>query len=91
MVVALLLLPLRWYQRWISPALTPHCRFAPTCSSYAVEALQVHGAPRGSWLTVRRLLRCHPWHAGGHDPVPPLSLPDPVRPLDRRSRAGAHS
>ena len=103
MVVALLLLPLRWYQRWISPALAPHCRFSPSCSSYAMEALRIHGALRGSWLAVRRLLRCHPWHDGGHDPVPSLSLarslarslsathPGLVRPLDRRSRAGAHS
>jgi putative membrane protein insertion efficiency factor len=62
---------LRGYQRWISPALPPTCRFYPTCSAYAIEALQVHGLLRGSWLTVRRLLRCAPWHPGGVDPVPP--------------------
>ncbi len=62
---------LRFYQRWISPALPPTCRFYPTCSAYAIEALQVHGPLRGSWLTVRRLLRCAPWHPGGIDPVPP--------------------
>ncbi|HVM18876.1 MAG TPA: membrane protein insertion efficiency factor YidD [Egibacteraceae bacterium] len=48
------------------------CRFAPSCSAYALEALQVHGAARGTWLTVRRLLRCHPFHPGGIDPVPAL-------------------
>lgn len=62
---------LRGYQRWISPALPPTCRFYPTCSAYAIEALQVHGLLRGSWLTVRRLARCAPWHPGGVDPVPP--------------------
>jgi putative membrane protein insertion efficiency factor len=59
------------YQRWISPALPPTCRFYPTCSAYAIEALQVHGVLMGSWLTLRRLLRCAPWHPGGIDPVPP--------------------
>ncbi|HEX2301145.1 MAG TPA: membrane protein insertion efficiency factor YidD [Pseudonocardiaceae bacterium] len=62
---------LRGYQRWVSPALPPTCRFYPTCSAYAIEALQVHGLLRGSWLTVRRLVRCAPWHPGGVDPVPP--------------------
>lgn len=62
---------LRGYQRWISPALPPRCRFHPTCSSYAVEALQVHGLLRGAALAVWRLLRCAPWHPGGIDPVPP--------------------
>jgi uncharacterized protein len=66
-----LIMLLRGYQRWISPALPPTCRFYPTCSAYAIEALQVHGPLRGSWLTVRRLLRCAPWHPGGVDPVPP--------------------
>ncbi|MBP2475528.1 putative membrane protein insertion efficiency factor [Crossiella equi] len=66
-----LLWPIRFYRRFISPALPPTCRFYPSCSHYAVEALTVHGAFRGSWLTVRRLLRCGPWHPGGLDPVPP--------------------
>jgi putative membrane protein insertion efficiency factor len=69
---------LRGYQRWVSPALPPTCRFYPTCSAYAIEALQVHGLLRGSWLTVRRLLRCAPWHPGGVDPVPPRR-PRPAR------------
>jgi putative membrane protein insertion efficiency factor len=63
--------PIRFYQRFISPGLPASCRYYPTCSSYAVEALQVHGGLRGSWLAVRRLSRCHPWHQGGMDPVPP--------------------
>ena len=66
-----LIAPLRFYQRFISPALPASCRYYPTCSAYAVESLQVHGALRGSWLTARRVGRCHPWHAGGFDPVPP--------------------
>ena len=63
------------YRRWISPLLGERCRFAPSCSAYAQQALVAHGAARGSWLAVRRLARCHPFHPGGHDPVPP------VRPL----------
>ena len=66
----LLLLPIRLYQRFISPALPPACRFTPTCSQYAAEALVRHGALKGGWLAVRRLGRCHPWHPGGEDPVP---------------------
>jgi uncharacterized protein len=69
---------LHGYQRWISPALPPTCRFYPTCSAYAIEALQVHGVLRGMWLTLWRLLRCAPWHPGGVDPVPPRS-PRPAR------------
>jgi len=69
-VARLLVFVLRFYRRWISPALPPTCRFSPSCSAYAVEALTEHGAIRGSWLTLRRLLRCAPWHPGGVDPVP---------------------
>ncbi|GAB2998344.1 putative membrane protein insertion efficiency factor [Saccharothrix ecbatanensis] len=77
-VVRALLLPVRFYRKFISPALPPTCRFHPSCSAYAVEALTVHGALRGSWLTLRRLGRCGPWHPGGLDPVPPRrnAVPD---------------
>ncbi|MDQ3887432.1 MAG: membrane protein insertion efficiency factor YidD [Actinomycetota bacterium] len=77
-VVRALVTPVRFYQRWISPGLPPTCRFHPTCSAYAVEALTVHGVLRGSWLTLRRLLRCGPWHPGGLDPVPPARVVPPV-------------
>ena len=67
----LLLLLVRGYQLFVSPLLGPRCRFYPSCSAYAVTALQTHGALRGSWLAVRRLGRCHPWNPGGVDHVPP--------------------
>lgn len=71
---ALFALPLIWlvriYQYAISPLLARSCRFHPSCSEYAVEALQRHGALKGSWLAIRRVGRCHPWHPGGYDPVP---------------------
>lgn len=66
-LVALLL---RGYQKVISPALPPSCRFTPTCSQYALEAVTRYGVLRGGWLGVRRLVRCHPFHPGGFDPVP---------------------
>jgi hypothetical protein len=66
-----LILPIKVYQRVISPLFPPSCRFYPCCSAYAVDALRVHGALRGLWLTLLRLLRCGPWHPGGIDPVPP--------------------
>ena len=58
------------YQRWIAPAFPPACRFSPSCSYYALEAIERHGIVRGMFLTIRRLLRCHPYHPGGFDPVP---------------------
>jgi uncharacterized protein len=61
---------LHGYQRWISPMRAPACRFTPSCSAYAVEAISRHGAAYGAWLALRRLSRCHPYHRGGHDPVP---------------------
>jgi len=61
---------IRGYRRWVAPALPPACRFFPSCSAYALEALERHGLIRGIGLTVLRLLRCHPYHPGGLDPVP---------------------
>jgi putative membrane protein insertion efficiency factor len=68
---AVLMTFVRFYQLVISPMLGPRCRFHPTCSEYAIEALRVHGAIKGSWLTIKRLSRCHPMSPGGIDPVPP--------------------
>jgi uncharacterized protein len=65
-----LMVMLTGYRRFVSPLLGPRCRFYPSCSAYALEAVQLHGALRGSWLAVRRLSRCHPFHPGGLDPVP---------------------
>jgi uncharacterized protein len=65
-----LLLLIRGYRQLLSPLLPPSCRFQPTCSAYALEAVTQHGAALGSWLAVKRILRCHPWNAGGYDPVP---------------------
>ena len=66
----LIIFLIRVYQTILSPFVGQHCRFYPTCSSYAVEAVEKHGAARGLWLSIRRLSRCHPWHEGGVDPVP---------------------
>jgi putative membrane protein insertion efficiency factor len=67
---AILIALIRIYQWFISPLLGNHCRFYPSCSQYAREAIEHYGALRGGWLAIRRLLRCHPWHPGGVDPVP---------------------
>jgi uncharacterized protein len=69
----LLLRGIGFYSRAISPALPPRCRFHPTCSAYAAEAIAVHGPGRGSWLALRRLVKCAPWHPGGVDLVPPAA------------------
>jgi uncharacterized protein len=63
--------PIVLYRRWISPALPARCRFYPSCSAYALEAVRTHGAIKGLGLAIWRLLRCHPFHPGGFDPVPP--------------------
>jgi putative membrane protein insertion efficiency factor len=69
-VKALLLVLLRAYQYAIRPLLGANCRFYPSCSEYAHEAIERHGAAKGFWLGTRRVLRCHPYHPGGYDPVP---------------------
>ncbi len=61
---------IRFYQLFISPGLPPSCRFTPSCSQFTMDAVRRHGPLKGAWLGVRRLGRCHPWHPGGHDPVP---------------------
>lgn len=70
MLKAVLLGLIRFYRSAVSPWTPPSCRYTPTCSAYALEAIQRHGAGRGSWLALRRLLRCHPWGGHGYDPVP---------------------
>jgi putative membrane protein insertion efficiency factor len=76
-----LLAAVRFYQRAISPAFPPRCRFYPSCSAYALEAIERHGAARGTWLAVRRIAKCAPWHPGGVDLVP--------EPRGRRAGTGA--
>ena len=67
----LLILPIRFYKLCISPLLPPSCRFFPSCSTYAIQAIETHGPVRGLWLSIRRIARCHPGNPGGFDPVPP--------------------
>jgi len=78
--------PIRFYRRFVSPLKgAPSCRFHPTCSAYAIEAIDVHGVLKGSYLAVRRVLKCHPLHPGGFDPVPPVVAPQ------RRARRRDHA
>lgn len=79
MIDRLLIAALRFYKRWVSPLLGQRCRFVPTCSEYAMEAIQRFGALRGGWMTAKRLSRCHPLCPGGHDPVPPRPNPSAPR------------
>jgi putative membrane protein insertion efficiency factor len=71
LLTIVLMAPIRFYQYAISPMLAPRCRYQPTCSAYALEALQTHGPIRGLWLAICRIGRCHPWGGHGYDPVPP--------------------
>ena len=73
---ALLRLAIRGYQLALRPLLGANCRFYPSCSDYALEALEMHGAARGSWLAAKRVCKCHPYHPGGYDPVPDRAHPD---------------
>jgi putative membrane protein insertion efficiency factor len=75
----------RGYRFLLSPWLGSACRFEPTCSAYALQALEQHGAARGSYLAAARLLRCHPWCAGGHDPVPTRLSPRPSSPPENHT------
>ena len=84
------------YRLAVSPLLGPRCRFAPSCSAYALQAVELHGAAQGSWLAVRRIAKCHPFHPGGHDPVPPVrrdwrrspaSSPADAHPAPEQTRA----
>ena len=84
----LLILLLEGYKRWLSPLLPSACRFHPTCSVYAREAIERHGAARGSWLALKRLSRCHPFHTGGLDPVPGVRQSDSEQ-LSGKRRCGA--
>ena len=70
LIRAVLAAPVRLYQWTISPLLGVNCRYAPSCSAYAVEAIETHGVLRGGWFALRRVLRCHPWGGSGYDPVP---------------------
>lgn len=79
-IARVLLWMLDFYQKGISPLTPPSCRFEPTCSAYAVEAVRVHGAWYGTWRSVWRLLRCGPWTRGGWDPVPERTPPEPRAP-----------
>jgi putative membrane protein insertion efficiency factor len=73
-LILLLIIPVKIYQLVISPLMPASCRHLPTCSEYAVEALKIHGVIRGSWLALKRILRCHPWGTHGYDPVPPKKI-----------------
>jgi putative membrane protein insertion efficiency factor len=83
------ILLVRGYRRLLSPLKPPTCRFLPTCSGYAIEALERHGALRGGWLTVRRICRCHPWGGHGYDPVPGGGPTDDVLTQPVSSQPGA--
>lgn len=84
LIAVLLALPIRLYRAVLSPLLPASCRFHPSCSAYALQALELHGPVRGLWLGARRLSRCHPFHEGGLDPVPPPRRRAPAAPIARQ-------
>lgn len=84
----LFVLPIRFYRRFISPVLPPACRYYPTCSAYAIEAILIHGPIKGSWLALKRLARCQPWGGYGFDPVPGREKENKERSRSRDSNAG---
>jgi putative membrane protein insertion efficiency factor len=86
----ILKLAIRGYRYLISPMLGPNCRFYPSCSCYAEEAIELHGALKGSYLAARRILRCHPWHAGGFDPVPRVLKPSDSHDQDATRLIDSH-
>ena len=88
-VARLLIVLVAGYRKFISPLMAPRCRFYPSCSAYALEAICVHGAGRGSWLAIRRLSRCHPFHPGGLDPVPPARTDGAKTPHEASAADGA--
>ena len=79
LLAEMLLLPIYFYRNCISPLTPPSCRFTPTCSQYAIEAIRKHGPFKGLYLAIRRLLRCHPWGGSGYDPVPPKEHHQPPK------------
>ncbi len=88
LVQKILILPIRFYKRCISPLYPPCCRFYPSCSTYAMEAIEVHGPAKGLWLAIKRILRCHPGNPGGFDPVPPINAHTPAHHADPQERHG---
>jgi len=82
-IAAAMTLAIRGYRLAISPLLGTNCRFTPSCSAYAIEAIERHGAVRGAWLAARRLARCHPWGGAGYDPVPPNRISHPTFGAER--------
>lgn len=84
MIRGVLVMLIKGYRLFLSPYLGQNCRYEPSCSAYAVEALQHHGLLRGGWMAVKRISRCHPWHEGGYDPVPPSSDSNATKTSSRR-------
>lgn len=84
----LLILPIRLYKLCLSPFLPPSCRFYPSCSTYAIQAIETHGPVRGLWLATRRILRCHPGSSGGFDPVPAPTVNRTATHADAQERHG---